>query len=239
MISGQDASFSPGNGFQSAGALGFSPPPFRARAPWLGADLQTLRNLFVHEAPDFSEYEETRFEVPMDDGSGDSLHAVMHRPKGSSKPPIILIHGLTGCEDSQNISTSAAHHLRAGYPVIRLNLRGAGPGEGKSSGHYHAGRSEDLAAFLRGLPSDITSDGVFLIGVSLGGNMLLKFLGEAWDTVPIQGAVSASAPIDLKACQERIHDIRNLGYHRYLLNHMKAFAQRNGCLLYTSPSPRD
>ena len=217
-----------GDGFTSTPNLGFAPPPFRSRAPWLGPDLQTLRNLFTYERPDFSDFQETRFEVEMPDGSGDKLHAVMHRAARSTKPPIVLIHGLTGCEDSQNISISAAHHLTAGYPVIRLNLRGAGPAEGTSSGHYHAGRSEDLAAFLGGLPSDVTQDGLFLIGVSLGGNMLLKFLGEDWDAPQVLGAVSVSAPIDLKACQERIHAPRNRLYHRHLLNHMKDFAQRNG-----------
>ena len=85
-----------------------------------------------------------------------------------------------------------------------------------------------MAAFLSGLPHDITKDGVYLIGVSLGGNMMLKFLGEEWETPEILGAVSVSAPIDLKACQERIHAPRNRLYHRHLLNHMKDFAQRNG-----------
>ena len=227
MTAGQ-AFPSQGDGFHATENLGFTPPPFRSRPPWLGPDLQTLRNLFTYKKPSFAEFEETRFDIPMPDGTGDVLHAVMHRPAGSTKPPVVLIHGLTGCEDSQNISVSAAHHLTAGYPVIRLNLRGAGPGEGTSSGHYHAGRSEDLAAFLQGLPKKVTEDGVFLIGVSLGGNMMLKFLGETWDTPDILAAVSVSAPIDLKACQERIHAPRNRIYHNYLLNHMKAFALKNG-----------
>ena len=109
--------------------------------------------------------------------------------------------------------------------MIRMNLRGAGPGASASRFHYHAGRSEDLRDFLTGLAQqepDLCAQGFFLVGYSLGANMMLKFLAEYGREFPVQAAVSVSAPLDLKATQERMMAPRNRLYQNYLLKRMKA-----------------
>ncbi|MEQ9449033.1 MAG: alpha/beta fold hydrolase, partial [Rhodospirillaceae bacterium] len=189
-------------------------PGYKPRGPWRGGDLQTLHNFITRPAPDFSEYAEERLFLPMNDGSGDRLWALLNRPiKDTGKPAIVLVHGLTGCETSRNIMVSAAYHLTNGHPVVRLNLRGAGPSLGESRGHYHAGRSSDLRDALFGLPADLKARGVFVVGVSLGGNMALKFAAENEDMDDVLGVASVCAPIDLKAAQERIMSPRNALYH--------------------------
>src|SRR5436305_9394160 len=110
--------------------VGLRLPAFKERAPWLGGDLQSVRNFLRRPAVNLDAYTSERIVLPLDRQSGDQASAVLHHPQTTSeghRPAVILIHGLTGCEDSVYIRASAAHLLRAGFPVLRLNLRGAGP----------------------------------------------------------------------------------------------------------------
>lgn len=193
-------------------------PAFRTRFPWYGGDLQTLKNTLRFIPPDFAAYRSQRLHLPLRDGTGDNLWGIVNLPaRGEGKPLVVLIHGLTGGEMSRNIQTSAAYHLSRHFPVLRLNLRNAGPSLGKCKHFYHAGRSADLRDALAALPAELRSRGLFLIGVSLGGNLLLKCLGERDGLDPVIGAASVCAPIDLKQAQRRIMAPRNRLYERHLL----------------------
>ncbi len=193
-------------------------PPFHARFPWRGGDLQTLRNTLRFTPPDLSVHAVRGLRLALRDGSGDELIASLNLPsENGAKPLVILIHGLTGSETSRNILVSTAYHLSRGHPVLRLNLRNAGPSLGKCRHFYHAGRSQDLRDALAALPSEFTARGVFLVGVSLGGNMLLKGLSEREGLDHVIGAASVCAPIDLKAAQMRLMALRNYVYQRHLL----------------------
>lgn len=167
-----------------------------------------------------------RLSLPIGDGTGDALSGLLHKPpEDKDKPLVVLIHGLTGDEDSTNIVTSAAWHLGRGHPVLRLNLRGAGPSLTGAQRRYHAGASADVRAALGALPDDLKRRGLLIAGTSLGGNVVLKLLAEGCDRV-IAGA-AISAPIDLKASQLRIMQPRNAIYHRHLLAAMRADALRS------------
>jgi predicted alpha/beta-fold hydrolase len=196
-------------------------PEFRARLPWLGADLQTLRNHFRGPVFDVSDEDTRRLSLPMRDGSGDQLAAAAHGEIRGVDPVVVLIHGLGGCEDSDYVRASAATLGRRGFPVVRLNLRGAGVSRPTCRLQYHAGRTTDLADALTALREDHGASSFFVVGFSLGGNMLLKFLAEAGTTFPIIGAASVSAPIDLEAACRRILERRNYVYHRVLLDRVR------------------
>lgn len=197
-------------------------PPFVPRFPWLGGDLQTLRNRLRRPGPQLTAWPGERRIFTMADGTEDQLIGELHQPQeGDAKPLVILIHGLTGSMDSLYLQVSAGHLLRAGFPVLLLNLRGAGPGIGQTKGFYHAGRSEDLHQVIRQLDGRLARRGVCLVGFSLGGNLVLKYLAERGSMAPILAAVSISAPIDLAATERRISAWRNRHYHNYLLREMK------------------
>jgi uncharacterized protein len=208
-----------GNGVDPARAY----PRFLARPPWWGGDLQTIRNYLRKPAIALDLYPAERLEFPMLDDSDDALVATLNRPSATEdpRPLVILIHGLTGCETSTYMKASARHLLARGHPVLRLNLRGAGPSRPRCRLQYHAGRTEDLRAVVGRLDGRLAANGIVIVGFSLGANMLLKYMGEQGRRAPLLGAVSVSAPIDLKATQLRLMQRRNRRYHDYLLARMK------------------
>lgn len=208
-------------------------PPFRERFPWIGRDLQTLRNMLYPRPPDLPGGE--RLLLPVSDG--DRLSARLDRPSQNTHPPrplVVLVHGLTGSETSINIIATARRLTIEGWPVLRLNLRGAGPSAETSRGRYHAGRTEDLADALRSLPAPILRSGVVLLGHSLGGNLVLKFLGEPARDIPVLGGAVVSTPLDLSATCVQMMTPRNMTYHRYLLTNMKREALAHDAALTTA-----
>ncbi len=196
-------------------------PDFVPRWPWRGGDLQTLRNYVLAHRADLAGYAAERLRLELHDSSGDALIGTLNRPRENARPPVVLVHGLTGCEDSAYIRATAAHLLDRGHPVLRLNLRGAGLSRSHCRFQYHAGRSDDLRHALAGLDHGLVDGGVLLVGYSLGANMLLKFLAEEGETGRVLAAASVSAPIDLAAASRRMMAPRNRIYHRYMLRRMK------------------
>ncbi len=190
--------------------------PFRPRWPWIGGHLQTIRNQIVrpHHALPAGE------RLWLDLGDGDALAAAYHQGTDAARPLVVLVHGLAGAEDSLYLRASAAHLLDAEFSTLRLNLRGTGPSLPRCRGQYHAGRSEDLRLALAALPDVMTRSGIALVGYSLGGNVLLKFLGEG--AAPnVRMAASVSAPIDLAEASATLASSRNRLYQSWLLATMR------------------
>jgi hypothetical protein len=213
-----------------------SVPPFRERPPWFGGDLQTLRNVLIGAPPDLPGGERLLLALP----DGESLAARLDRPTDAhSSPLVVLVHGLAGSEASMNVVASTRHLVGRGWPVLRLNLRGSLPSLPTAPGHYHAGRTEDLAGALRALPPDLSGRGIVLVGHSLGGNLVLKYMGEegtgeSGHGLPVLAAVAVSAPLDLAATCAHMMTRRNLVYHRYMLEAMKREALAPGAASTTA-----
>jgi predicted alpha/beta-fold hydrolase len=208
---------------------------FNPRLPWWGGDLQTIRNYALSVDHALPSRAVQRLMVPLQDGSGDRLVGALHLPDGArDRPLVILIHGISGCETSCYIVLAAAFFLARGYPVLRVNLRGAGPSRRFCRQHYHAGRTADLAALLDQLDAKLTRHGVLPIGFSLGGNLLLKYLGETGRHAPVRRAATVSAPIDLAHSCRSLMRWRNYLYHRYILTHLKRNCTAHGAELSES-----
>jgi len=206
-------------------------PPFKPRFPWWNGDLQTLANRFRPPLASLAPHASQRLSFRLCDG--DTLLAMLDSPAESQagRPLAIVVHGLTGAEDSHYVVSIARHLIECGHKVLRLNLRGAGPSRPLCGGHYYAGRSQDFRALLSLLPGEMTRDGIVAVGYSLGGAMLLKYLGEEGSQAPLAAAASVSAPIDLAATSQNMLRPRNRLYHGYLLRQMKREATAEGALL--------
>ena len=201
---------------------------FEERAPWIGPDLQTLRNFLLPQPR--IETTSTSIKLPMSDG--DILVASLNMSADPPKRPlIILVHGLTGSENSVNIISAANYLVQKSWRVLRLNLRGAIPTRPLAKAHYHAGKTEDLREALNQLPSQVLNYGIILIGHSLGGNLVLKFLGEGLRDKNILGGVAISSPLMLRDTCTQMMKPRNFFYHRHILNAMKEEALAPGAKL--------
>lgn len=195
-----------------------------------GSDLQTIANRLRPLSASLAPHTSERLKFPLPDGTGDTLLASLDRPAvpKPGTPLVILVHGLTGAEDSLYVRVTARLLLEAGLRVLRLNLRGAGPSRALCAQHYYAGRSQDFRALLTVLPSELTQQGLLAVGYSLGGAMLLKYLGEEGRATPLAAAATVCAPIDLAATCRHMMRTRNRLYHRYILGLMKVEATGQG-----------
>lgn len=202
-------------------------PSFSSSMKWRGADLQTMRNRILGPTLRIEgEFQRIFFDIGEDQKLAASLHKGADQP--NKKPLIIILHGVTGSEESANVISSTAYLTSLGFPVLRLNLRGAGPSAEVSTGPYHGGLTEDLKKVFKQLPEMGLGDDYSLYGISLGGNMMLKCLGEMGALAPVVAAVSISAPLCLKATQQRMAEKRNSLYHGYILLGMKTEAKLSG-----------
>jgi predicted alpha/beta-fold hydrolase len=201
---------------------------FEDRAPWIGPDLQTLRNFLLPQPR--IETTSNSIKLPMSDG--DILVASLNMPADPPKRPlIILVHGLTGSENSVNIISAANYLVQKSWRVLRLNLRGTMPTRPLAKGHYHAGKTEDLREAINQLPRQLLNNGAILIGHSLGGNLILKFLGEGLGDKNILGGVSISSPLILRDTCTQMMRSRNFFYHKHILKAMKEEALAPGAQL--------
>ena len=169
--------------------------PYRAPA-WLpGGHLQTIyASLFIHVPPLATRRE--RLELP--DGDFLDFDWVDGR---AGAPVVVLFHGLEGSADSHYARDLMAHARARGWHGVVAHFRGCSGEDNRLPRAYFAGDSEDVERILRHVKSQHPDAPVYAVGVSLGGNALLKWLGEAGEAAHERVACAAgvSAPLDLTA----------------------------------------
>jgi len=192
--------------------------PFRPRFPWYGRHLQSMRNPLVGP-PRLPGGEGERVTAPL--GDGDVLQLRRDRPPAgdADHPTVVLLHGLGGCETSNYMLAASRHFTLAGADVWRVSLRGAGPSQATCRDWSHGGRYGDLEVLLPQLAAGAA--GLFVVGFSLGGCVLLNYLARGRLDPRIVAAASVSAPLDLPAASKVLHARKNRLYHDYLLRHLK------------------
>ena len=193
-------------------------PPFRQRFPWLGADLQTVRNSFSRKKPDVETH--SRLYPRLDNGDAISV-AVTEPAIQAVRKSLVLIHGLGGDETSHYMKETAAVFSALGWHVYRMNARGVGPSRETSKPPYSAGLTRDLRAVLAEVHNHQKDNEIYAMGFSLGGQLLLRTLGEGEVPVDLKAGVSVSAPLDLAASQRKLERRRNGVYVDYLVKNMR------------------
>jgi len=154
--------------------------------------------------------------------------AIRHDPAVPVRGELIVVHGLEGSHESGYMKSMAAAGLARGLRVHRLNMRTCGGTEGLAPTLYHAGLTSDLLTIVRKLKREGRGP-IFLMGYSLGGNVVLKLageLGEGAREAGIQGIVTVSTPIDLMACCLRMQEKRNFIYSSKFIDKLKARYRR-------------
>lgn len=140
-----------------------------------------------------------------------------------SHPTMILIHGLEGSNISVYMLGTSEKAYRAGFNVVRLNLRNCGNTEHLTPTLYHAGLSDDVRAVIRELSGREGLSQFFVIGFSMGGNMSLMLAGQQAELAPkeLAGVCAVSPTIDLRSCVEAIEWRSNRLYKYSFLRSMK------------------
>ncbi len=163
----------------------------------------------------------TREVVESEDGDKLQLFWSCHEPD-DDRPVLIVLHGLTGCADAENVLATAQKGFEAGFDVVRVDLRNS-QSDMPSTGVGHAGRSEDLRAVVRHVRERRPDADVTAIGFSLGGNIALKAAGEYGDDPPaeLRAVATISVPIDLSDACRKIDGRRsNWIYRDYFLRRL-------------------
>jgi uncharacterized protein len=138
-------------------------------------------------------------------------------------PTLVLLHGLEGSSESGYMLGAADKAFRAGFNVLRVNQRNCGGTANLTPTLYNSGLSGDMRALVNEL---IERDGlpeIFVVGSSMGGNIMLKMAGEFGDAAPeqLKGVIGICPAIDLAACADDLAKFRNLIYSRHFVSSLK------------------
>jgi predicted alpha/beta-fold hydrolase len=116
-------------------------------------------------------------------------------------PLIVLLHGLEGSSRAGYIQGALATVRRLGLSACALNFRGCSGELNRLPRFYHSGETGDLATAVERLIAERPNRALGLLGYSLGGNVVTKYLGERGDAVPVAVCAAAvvSVPFDLAA----------------------------------------
>ena len=138
-------------------------------------------------------------------------------------PTVVLWHGIEGSSEGVYMLATARKAFAAGFNVVRMNLRNCGDTEHLTPTLYHGGLTEDLRAVVAELIERDQLQRIFLVGFSLGGNMVLKLAGEYGDHPPpeLLGVCAVSPSVDLEASAGLILQRSNWLYHRDFLRRLK------------------
>lgn len=200
------------------------------RAPaWLpGGHLQTLYAPLFAPRPRVA-YRRERWNTPdgdfidldwMDEARGSRIE---DRGTANSRPLVALFHGLEGSSNSHYAATLMAAVREAGWHGVVVHFRGCSGEMNRLPRAYHSGDSAEIDWILRRLKQQRPSAGLCAAGVSLGGNALLKWLGEQREDARtvVAGAAAVSAPVDLMAAGDALGSGINMIYTRNFLATMR------------------
>ena len=215
--------------------------PFQERFPWIGGDLQTLRDTFRVEKFPYVETRNIKIKVPpLPNGNYQAGHllTLLDLPFDSSsiRGLVLILHGLGGSSQRQGLRRMAFAFLKANFAVLRVNLRGAFPGRDFAGGTYSAKCCSDLKPIFikaRAISLALKNNKSYgkkeipLIGagISLGGTILLNACLNKANIIDNYGTaldalVCTSSPLDLLNCSKSIERQRNSFYQAWLLRRL-------------------
>ena len=145
-------------------------------------------------------------------------------------PLLVILHGLEGSAESSYARMLMEAARDRGWRSCVLHFRDCGDYRNRLPRRYHAGETEDLRFFLKGLQAkrEISQNPgpLLVVGYSLGGNVLLKYLGESGNDTFVGAAVAVSVPLDLHECADALDQGFSKVYRRHLLKSMKSAVAR-------------
>ena len=197
------------------------------KPPWYLANshLQTLWPYFFRDRH-YPTVKSERVELP----DGDFIDLIWTEAE-SDKPIVVILHGLEGSYRSHYVPGLLRHLQSGGFRCVVMHFRGCSGEPNRLDRAYHSGDTDDLAYLVQHLKTREPQIPIYAVGISLGGNVLLKWLGQTADSNPLEAAVAISVPFQLDVCADTLNSgiARLYQYHllRSLVNNvMNKFADR-------------
>jgi predicted alpha/beta-fold hydrolase len=148
-----------------------------------------------------------------------------------SAPVVLIGHGMGGCSESGYVRRISSKLFKEGFGVFMMNHRGSGRGIGLCDRLWNGGSSEDLAQTIQFIVDLYPTRKILVMGFSLSGNILLKYLGEGRE-IPsnVHSTLAVNPPIDLKVASQQISEGRwsktfNKYYLKLMNRHVEAMVQ--------------
>jgi predicted alpha/beta-fold hydrolase len=166
-------------------------------------------------------YRRERWETP--DGDFLDLDWLCSEGVADRRPLVLVLHGLEGCSFAKYVTGLVGRAAGLGWDAVALNFRSCGGELNRLPRFYHSGETGDLDFVVSELAGKFPGRFLAVVGYSLGGNVLLKWLGERGERTPeaVRGAAAVSVPFDLEVAVERIDRGFNRIYGRIFLGTLK------------------
>ncbi|MBI6953278.1 hydrolase [Pseudomonas sp. CCOS 191] len=193
---------------------------FRPAAGLSNPHLQTLWGPLWRKLPDLPRNRERLWLA-----DGDFLDLDWHGPHQADAPLVLVLHGLTGSSNSPYVKGLQLALQARSWASVAVNWRGCSGEPNLLARSYHSGASEDLAETIRHLRAQRPLAPLYAVGYSLGGNVLLKYLGESGAASQLEAAVAVSVPFRLDQCADRIGLGFSKVYQAHFMRQMLAYVQ--------------
>ncbi len=190
--------------------------PFVSRRGLRGGHLQTLAGNFLKRENRLPEPEERLFQVEPEVQV--LCHCHWQSDRGRTLT-LMIVHGLEGSSDSQYVLGTGSKAWDRGWNVVRMNVRNCGGTEGLTPTLYHSGLSCDIRVVINTLLEKERLEHFALAGFSMGGNQVLKCVGEWGKEAPKQmiAACAVSPACDLSLSADALHRGQNRIYEWWFL----------------------
>ena len=157
---------------------------------------------------------------------GDFLDLDWSYSKEKSNTLIILLHGLEGHGQRPYMTGTATYFNKNSIDAVCVNFRGCSGENNLKYNSYHSGFTSDLHEVIQHAISVKGYSEIYLKGISLGANVILKYLGEhSGVPEPVKAAIAVSVPCDLYGSCKELHKLKNKLFHdrflKDLIAHLK------------------
>src|SRR5260370_5878277 len=178
--------------------------PFRPHPLLKNGHTMTIVAAFLRRRFVLEHEEERCFQVDAD--SKILGHCHWQEGKDRDTPVLVLVHGVEGSSASSYMLGIAEKAWRRGFHVIRLNQRNCGGTELLTPTLYNSGMSSDYRAVFEELSSGDGFSRIFIVGYSMGGNLVTKMAGEVGGARPKErrGVAAVCPSINLAACADEL-----------------------------------
>ena len=139
---------------------------------------------------------------------------------------VLVLHGLEGNLESHYTGAILRVLAQQGYNAGLLYFRNCSGEPNRLPRSYHSGDTGDLDFAIRHIRQTFPDRDIAVIGYSLGGNVLLKWLGEQTDAAPARTAIAISVPFDLNSAALKLETGLSRIYQRHLLKKLTAAVLR-------------